>query len=116
MTEFFLRVDRPEQRHVWRFLDSDADGADVQVEVSIPRKEWWPADTFDKTDKFVEDNKDASLNDLTLYVISLFDAEGHKWLKANRKKIPMNALGVMWSEIQNDEGMSEGESVASSAS
>ncbi|HLR94532.1 MAG TPA: hypothetical protein VK053_08405 [Jiangellaceae bacterium] len=116
MTDFFLRVDRPEHRHVWRFLDSDADGADVQVEVSIPRKEWWPADTFDKTDKFVEENKDASLNDLTLYVISLFDAEGHKWLKANRKKIPMNALGVMWSEIQNDEGMSEGESVASSAS
>lgn len=116
MTDFFLRVDRPENRHVWRFLDSDADGADVQVEVSIPRKEWWPADTFDKTDKFVADNPDAALNDLMLYVVSLFDVEGHKWLKANRKKIPMNALGVMWSEVQNDEGMSQGESEASSPS
>ena len=114
MTDFFLRVDRPENRHTWRFLDSD--GADVQVEVSIPRKEWWPADTFDKTDKFVADNPDAALNDLMLYVVSLFDVEGHKWLKANRKKIPMNALGVMWTEVQSGEGMSQGESGASASS
>lgn len=116
MTDFFLRVDRPEHRHVWRFLDSDADGAEVQVEVSIPRKEWWPADTFDKTDKFVADNPDGSLNDLTLYVIGLFDTEGHRWLKSNRKKLPMNALATVWSEIQNTDGISEGESEASSDS
>ena len=69
-----------------------------------------PADTFDKTDKFVENNKDSSINDLMLYIISLFDAEGHKWLKANKGKIPVNALGVMWTEFQNDGGMSQGES------
>ena len=116
MTDFFLRVDRPEHRHTWRFLDSDTDGADVQIEVSIPKRAWMSADTFDKTDKFVADNPDAALNDLMLYVVSLFDVEGHKWLKANRKKIPMNALGVMWSEVQGAEGMSEGESAASSNS
>lgn len=116
MTDFYMRVDSPKNRHTWRFIDSDADGAEVQIKVSIPRKEWWPADTFDKTDKFVSDNPEATLNDLTLYVISLFDAEGHKWLKANRKKIPMNALGVMWSEVQSGEGMPEGESGASSDS
>lgn len=116
MTDFFLRVDRPENRHVWRFLDSDTDGAETLVEVSIPRKQWWSTDTFDKTDKYVADNKEASLNDLTLYVISIFDVEGHKWLKANRKKIPLNVLGTMWTEIQNVDGMSEGESGASSDS
>lgn len=116
MTDFFLRVDRPENRHVWRFLDSDADGAETQVEVTIPKKEWWPAETFDKTDKFVADNPEAALNDLMLHVVSLFDVEGNKWLKANRKKIPMNALGVMWQEVQATGGITEGESGASSDS
>ena len=114
MTDFFLRVERPEHRHTWRFFDTDADGQDAAVTVSIPRREWMPADTFDKTDKFVENNKDASINDLMLYIISLFDTEGHKWLKANKGKIPVSALGAMWSEFQSDEGMPEGESGASS--
>lgn len=112
MTDFFLRVDRPENRHVWRFLDSDSDGADVQVEVSIPKVQWMPQDTFDKTDKFVadnKDNKDYEIGDLMLYIISLFDPEGHKWLKANRKKIPRSALGTMWTELQTIDGPSEGE-------
>ena len=114
MTDFFLRVERPEHRHTWRFFDTDAEGAEATVTVSIPRREWMPMDTFDKTDKFVSENPDSSINDLMLYIISLFDVEGHKWLKANRKKIPVGALGVMWSEFQSDEGMSEGESGASS--
>ena len=114
MTDFFLRVERPEHRHTWRFFDTDAEGAEATVTVSIPRREWMPADTFDKTDKFVEDNKGASIADLMMFIVSLFDPEGHKWLKANRKKLPIDALGVMWSEFQDDEGMSEGESGASS--
>lgn len=109
MTDFFLRVERPEHRHTWRFFDSDAEGQDATVTVSIPKREWMPADTFDKTDKFVENNKDSSINDLMLYIISLFDAEGHKWLKANKGKIPVSALGVMWTEFQGAEGMSQGE-------
>jgi hypothetical protein len=103
MTDFFLRVDRPEHRHTWRFFDSDAEGQDATVTVSIPKREWMPAETFDKTDKFVADNPEASLNDLMLYVVSLFDVEGHKWLRANRKKLPMQALGTMWAEVQSNE-------------
>ena len=109
MTDFFLRVDRPEHRHTWRFLDSDADGADVQIEVSIPKRAWMSADTFDKTDKFVDDNKDSSLADLMMFIISLHDPEGHKWLKTNRKKLPVDALGVMWQEFQASDGPSQGE-------
>lgn len=115
-TNFFMRVDRPENRHYWKFLDSDSDGAEVQREVSIPRREWWPAETLDKTDKFVADKKDATIPELMLYVVSLFDVEGHKWLKANQKKIPMTALKMMWDEVNGLAKVSEGESVASSDS
>lgn len=109
MTDFFLRVERPEHRHTWRFFDTDAEGAEATVTVSIPKREWMAAETFDKTGKFVENNPESSINDLMLYIISLFDVEGHKWLKTNLKKVPLEALGVMWKEFQTADGASEGE-------
>lgn len=115
-TDFFLRVDRPENRHTWRFLDSDADGAETMQTVSIPRREWLPTDTFDKTEKFAEENPKALPGDLIDFIISIEDPAGHKWIKANRKKIPMTALKLMWEEFNSDTGMSEGESAASSGS
>lgn len=116
MSDFFLRVDRPENRHNWRFLDSDADGAETVQTVSVPQREWLPTDTFDRVEKWASDNPAALPGELMLHIISIEDPESHKWIKANRKKLPMSALKQMWDEFNSAPGMSEGESGASSTS
>ncbi|MGW8593236.1 hypothetical protein ACWGLC_16215 [Dietzia sp. NPDC055877] len=116
MTDFFLRVDRPENRHTWRFLDSDADGADTMQTISIPHREWLSTATFDKVNEFAEKNPNALPGELIEHIISIEDPEAHKWIKANRKKMPLGALKVMWDEFNSEREMSQGESAASSNS
>lgn len=116
MTDFFMRVDRPENRHVWRFLTSDADAAETEGTVSIPRRDWIPTSTFDKADAFAKKKPTALPGELIMVIIEAEDPDGHKWLKANSKNIPMTALKRMWEEFNSEDGMSEGESGASSDS